>query len=101
MKQIWNENKERLSNLYLKCDVLLLADLFKKFRNNSLKNNGLCPGHYLSVLALSSDAMLNMTKVELEIISDSDGHIFFEKGTRDGIFYISNRYSTAINHYLN
>ena len=35
-------------DLYLKCDVLLLADVFEKFRNNSLKNYGLCPSHYLN-----------------------------------------------------
>ena len=46
-------------NLYLKYDVLLLANIFEKLRNNSLKNYGLCPSHYLSTSALSWDAMLN------------------------------------------
>ena len=52
-------------DLYLKCDALLLAHVFEKFRNNSLKNYGLCRSHYLSAPALIWDAMLNMTKVEV------------------------------------
>ena len=40
-------------DLYLKSDVLLLADAFDKIRNNSLKNYGLSPSHYLSEPALS------------------------------------------------
>ena len=40
-------------NLYLKCDVFLLADVFEKFRNNNLKNYGLCQIHYLSAPGLS------------------------------------------------
>ena len=32
--------------LYLKCDVSLLADVSEKFRNSSLKNYGSCPGHF-------------------------------------------------------
>ena len=65
--------------LYLKCDTLLLADIFEKIRNNSFKNYGLCPSYYLSAPTLSWDAMLNMTKVELELIPDTDMHVFFEK----------------------
>ena len=38
-------------DLYLECDVLLLADGFEKFRNNSIKDYGLCPSHYLSAPA--------------------------------------------------
>ena len=62
-------------NLYLEYDALLLADVFRKFRNNSLRNYGLCPSHYLSW-----DAVLNKTKIKLELISDLDMYIFFEKG---------------------
>ena len=81
--------------LFLKCDVLLLADIFEKFSNNSLKSYGLCPNHYLSAPGLSWGEMLNMTKVKLELISDPDMYIFFEKGMRGGVCYISNRYSKA------
>ena len=35
-------------DLYLKCNVLLLDDVFEKFTNNRFKNEGLCPSHYLS-----------------------------------------------------
>ena len=86
--------------MYLKCDVLLLADVFEKFRNNSLDNYGLCPSHYLSAPALSLDVMLNVSKVELELISNPDIYIVFEKGTRGRVSYISNRYSKANNKYL-
>ena len=82
-------------NLYLKSEVLLLADVFGKFRNNSLKNYGFSRRHYLSAPALGLDAILNITKVELDLISDPDMQIFFEKGTRGGVFYISIRYSKA------
>ena len=77
--------------LYLKCAVLMLADVFEKFRNNSLKNYGLCPSHYLSITTLSWYAMPNMTKVELELIPDPDMYIFFEKVIRGGASYISKR----------
>ena len=71
-------------DFYLKCDVLLLANVFEKFRNNSSKNYGLCPSHYLSAPGLSWDAMLNMTKIQVELISDPDMYILSEKGKRGG-----------------
>ena len=39
-------------DLYFKKDALFLADVFEKFRINSLKNQGLCSSHYLSVSGL-------------------------------------------------
>ena len=59
-------------DFYLNCDVLLLANIFEKIRNNNLKNYGLSPSHYLSVPGLSLDAMLKMTKIELEVIPDPE-----------------------------
>ena len=44
--------------------MLLLADMFKKYRNYSLKNCVLCPSHYLRAPALSWNAMLDMKKVK-------------------------------------
>ena len=48
---------------------------------------------YLSAPGLGWGAMLKMTKIELELISDPDMYIFFEKSRRGEISYISNRYS--------
>ena len=50
-------------DLYLKYGALLLVDVFEKFRNNSLRNFGLCPSLYLSAPAVRWDAMLNMTEL--------------------------------------
>ena len=61
--------------MYLKCDVLLLADFSEKCRNDSLKDYGLCPSHHFSALALSWNAILNITKVELGLISDPETYI--------------------------
>ena len=52
-------------DLYLKCDVLLLADVFEKFRDNCLHNYELCPRRYLSAPGSSWDAILNMKEFEL------------------------------------
>ena len=78
-------------NLYLKCDVLLLSNVFEKFRNNNLKNYGLCPSHYLSAPGLSWDTMLKLTKIEFKLIPDAGIYIILGEGTRGGISCTSNR----------
>ena len=44
--------------------------------------------------------MLKMAKIELELILDADMYLFFEKGLRGGVSYISKRYSKASKKYL-
>ena len=57
MSKVWSKFEIKTLKDYhgfhLKCDALLLADVFQKFRNYSLKDYGLCPSHYLSAPALS------------------------------------------------
>ena len=87
-------------DLYLKCDAVSLADVFEKFRNNSLKNYEFMFKSLFERTRFSWDAMIKMTKIELELIPDPAMYILFEKGTRSRISYISNRYSKANNKYL-
>ena len=56
-----------------------MVDTFKKFTFTCLKYYGLDPCHYFSAPGLSWDAMLKMTKEELEKISNPDMHLFIEK----------------------
>ena len=45
----------------------------------------------ISAPGLSWDAILKMTKIELEKISDPDKYKFFEQGMRGGVSYINKR----------
>ena len=87
-------------NLHIKCDVLLLAHTFGNFRNHSLKNDGLSPSRYLSAPDLNWYATLNMTKFQLEHISDVDMYFFFEKDIKGGVSYISKIYCQVDNKFL-
>ena len=86
--------------MYLKCDILLLADVFENFRNNRLKNYGSCSTHYLSAPAVIWMAILNMIKAELEFIPDADMYLFVEKAMRGGVSYISKRCTKSNNNYM-
>ena len=63
--RIWNKfemkNIGDYHDLYLKTDVLLLADVFENFINRSLEFYKLDPFYYFSFPGLSWEAMLKMT----------------------------------------
>ena len=71
------------------------------YHDHYLKYYGLDPCHYFSSPGLSWDAMLKMTGVKLEKISDIDKYLFIEIGSRGGISYIVKRYAKANNKYMN
>ena len=71
------------------------------FMVTCLKFYGLDPCHYFSRPGLSWNAMLKMTGIKLEKISDIDKYLFIEKGLSGGISYIAKRYAKANNKYMN
>ena len=87
-------------NHYLKKDVLFSA-VFENFIETCLTYYGLDPCHYFSSPGLSWDAMLKMTGIKLEKISDIDKYLFIEKGPRGGISYIGKRYNKVNYKYMN
>ena len=70
--KVWNKFEMKAMKIYhdlhLKYNFFCWQICLKKFRNSSLKSYKLCLSHYLSAPGLSWGAMLNMTKVKLEII---------------------------------
>ena len=99
-EKIWDKfemkNMGDYHDHYLKKDVLLLADVFEKFLDTCLKFYRL--DLYFSSPRLSWEAILKMTGIELEKISDIDKYLFIEKEMRGGISYIAKRYAKANNN---
>ena len=87
-------------DLYLKIDVLLLANVFETLVGVWLEYYGLDHSHCSSSPRLSWNEMLKMTGVELELISDINIHLRVEKVMGGAISYITKRYSKANNKYM-
>ena len=87
-QNVWKKfnmtNMGEYHDLYLKTDVLLLADVFEGFRKLCELHYKLDPAHYHTTPGLAWDAMLKMTGVQLELLTDSDMLIYLR-----GILFVA------------
>ena len=91
------ENKGDYHDFYVQSDTLLLADVFKNFRDKCIEIYELDPPHFLSAPRLAWQACLKKTNVELELLTDNDMLLMFEEGIRGGMCQATYRYAKANN----
>ena len=94
------KNLKEYTSLYLKLDVLLLADIFESFRLASLEDYNLDPLQYLTIPSLSWDACLKRTQIKLDILKDLNILSKFETNIRGGVSFVNHRYAKSNNKYM-
>ena len=103
-RQVWKEmnmqNMGDFHDAYLKSDVTCLADVMEQFRNVCNREYELDPPHFYTVPGYAWSAALKVSKAELELLTDPDKLLFFEKGIRGGVSTIIHRQAQANNKYM-
>ena len=94
------KNLGEYHDLYVQSDTLLLADVFENFRDKCIEIYELDPAHFLSAPGLAWQACLKKTGIKLELLTDNDMLLMFEKGIRGGMCQVPHHYAKANNKYL-
>ena len=101
---VWKKFKVRnlggYHDLYLRTDVILLANVFEAFRDTCIEHYSLDPAHFYTVPGLATKACLRKTKIRLELLTNPDMLLMFERGIRGGITQAVHRYVSANNPYM-
>ena len=102
-QKVWKEfnckTMRDYHDLYLKTDVLLLADVMENYRNICNDNYELDPLWYYTAPGLAWDAALKISKIILELLTDPDMYLMVEDGIRGGTSTVMKRYAKANNPY--
>ena len=81
------KNLREYTQLYLASDVMILCDIFEKFRRTSLSIYGLDPGRFMTAGSLAITAAMKESGKTLQLLTDQGMYMQFERGLRgDDIF---------------
>ena len=78
----------------------MLSNKLEAFKNTCLGHYGLDPAHFYTAPGLAWQACLKKTGIRLELLSDPDMLLTFEKGIRGVITQAVHRYAKASNKYM-
>ena len=79
------KNGQELTQLYLKSDVILLADVFEKFIKVSIKEFKINPLYCVSLPGYTWEAGLKYTNIKLQTLQNKDMILLIENNIRGGI----------------
>ena len=103
-QRVWKEfgihNLGDYHDLYLRTDVVLLANVFEAFGDTCLRHYKLDPAHFYTSPGLVWKACLKCTGIKLELLTDPDMLLMFEQGIRGGITQAVHKYASANNKYM-
>ena len=103
-QRVWKEfgihNLGNYHDLYLRTDVVLLANVYEAFRDTCLKHYKLDPAHFCTSPGLAWRSCLKHTGIRQELLTDPDMLLMFERGIRGGITQAVRKYSSANNKYM-
>ena len=103
-QRVWKEFGIRdlgdYHDLYLRTDVVLLANVFEAFRDICLRHYKLDPANFYTSPGLAWRTCLKQTGIKLELLTDPDMLLMFERGIRGGITQAVRKYAAADNPYM-
>jgi len=80
---------------YIVLDVLIFADLFKKFHHTMYDAHGLDCLHFPRLPSLMLQMALKMTSIKLGLIEDSKIYLMIESAICRGLSYVAQQHSRA------
>ena len=103
-QRVWKEfgihNLGDYHDLYLRTDVVLLANVYEAFRDTCLKHYKLDPVHFYTSPGMARKVCLKHTGIRLELLANPDMLLMFEREIIGGITQAVHKYTSANNKYM-